>query len=456
MTIPFSKVSIGEEEQAAVAKVLASGWLAAGPETEAFEQEFASYIGVPTDDNLGFIERPYCIFTNSCTSALKIAYNILKEYGYEGIYYPDNTFVATYSAAAELGLDVCPIGGYDGDICLSQDTPALNADKSLKTNTIVHGESTALYSVIEKSEKDRGFLLEPSSEKGNVQVQRLNSKQFQEFRTQNIPTIGIGINGLRGSTGERRYVINVGQLKQLVGLTKITNTSKSEGIGNGSALDAITSMTSKKMAFTNVHYGSVRDDSPCLVEDSAHRIEPNDPLTGLMRCYSFYATKNMTTGSGGMFVTTSKEIYERARTFWKDGLSTSTHERQSGRAWDYGIKGLVSGYDGNDIAAAIGRVQLRKLPGFTRRRNQIRDEYNAALGQSWQGNHLYPYFVDSTDHVGSLIEHLREQGISAGYHYPGTGWLGVSLPIYPGLTDDEVSYVVQGVQSWKRPTKQSK
>lgn len=330
MTIPFSKVSIGEEEQAAVAKVLASGWLAAGPETEAFEQEFASYIGVPTDDNLGFIERPYCIFTNSCTSALKIAYKWADERGIAYLEYPKNTFCATYSAGEEIGMTMY-------EYAPKHDQP--NTDPDIRVN---------------------------------------------------------------------------------------------------------------------MHYGGVKDETPCLIEDSAHRIEANDPLVGKIRCYSFYATKNMTTGSGGMFVTNDKDIYDYARLCWKDGLTTSTLERQSGRAWDYRVEAMAGGYDGNDIAAAIGRVQLRKLPEITRRRNQIRDQYNAALGQSWQGNHLYPYFVDSTDHVGSLIGHLREQGISAGYHYPGTGWLGVSLPIYPGLTDDEVNYVVEGVKSWKRPTKQSK
>ena len=64
--IPFSKVTIGEEEIEAVSRVMRSGWLAAGPETKAFEEEFAAYVGVK-----------YAIFTNSCTSALKNAYKWL-------------------------------------------------------------------------------------------------------------------------------------------------------------------------------------------------------------------------------------------------------------------------------------------------------------------------------------------------------------------------------------------
>lgn len=327
MNIPFSKVTIGEEEQAAVAKVLSSGWLAAGPETEAFEQEFGQYIGEQSNDGLASV-APYCIFTNSCTSALKIAYKWWQANGGLSFTCKPNTFCATYSAGIEMGLTYYPMDQREGN-----------------------------------------------------------------------PTC----------------------------------------------------------ARVNMAYGGIKDERVCEIEDSAHRIEPNDPLVGKIRCYSFYATKNMTTGSGGMFVTNDKEIYDFARLCWKDGITTSTYERQHSKgAWDYRVKTMAGGYDGNDIAAAIGRVQLRKLPEFTRRRNQIRDMYNDAFGQSWQGCHLYPYFINSTDDIGGLIDHLKELGISSGYHYPGTGWLGVSLPIYPLLTDDEVAYVIKGVKSWKPSTKKSK
>lgn len=311
--IPFSKVSIGIEELEAVQRVLASGWLAAGPETEAFEREFADYVGAK-----------YAIFTNSCTSALKMAYKWAKEQGCGIAVYPQNTFCATYSAAVEMGLSA----------------------------------------YAREFDKQEDYLLDPSC----------------------CPV--------------------------------------------------------------NVHYGGIKDTMPSIIEDSAHRIEPNDPLVGKIRCYSFYATKNMTTGSGGMFVTNDKEIYERARLYWKDGLTTSTADRARG-AVGYEIKAMAGGYDGNDIAAAIGRVQLKKLPEFTKRRNAIRDRYNAAFGQTWLGNHLYPYFVAQEDQVGSLIAHLKEHGIQSSYHYPGTGWLGVSLPIYPDLTEEEQEYIIKTVRKWK-------
>lgn len=313
MNIAYSRPTLGEEEDKAALNVLHSGWLACGPETAAFEKEFAEYVGCK-----------YAIFTNSCTSALKIAYKWLVENTpstndpYQArvmaVSIPKNTFCATYSAAKEVGL------GY-----------------------FWHGDTT------------------------------------------------------------------------WSGLVRV-----------------------------NMSYGGVKDETPCLIEDSAHRIEPNDPLIGKIRCYSFYVTKNMTTGQGGMFCTNDKEIYDYARLQWRDGLTTSTADRLSGFT-GYRVEAMAGGYDGNDIAAAIGRVQLRKLPEFTRRRNEIRDKYNNGFDQQWGGNHLYPFFVKDEESVYKAIALLKERGIACSHNYPGTGWNGISLPIYPLLTNEEVDYIIENV-----------
>ena len=206
-------------------------------------------------------------------------------------------------------------------------------------------------------------------------------------------------------------------------------------------------LENSQMINVTVHYGGMKDEGAADIEDSAHRIEPKDPLIGKIRCYSFYVTKAMTTGYGGMFVTDGEEIYKKARLYWQDGISKSTYDRQSG-GWNYTVKAMAGGYDGNDIAAAIGIEQLKKLPGFLKRRREIRDVYNTAFGQNWEGTTLFPFMVRSVDKVGSLIEYLSKVGIQASYHYPQTGWLGVSLPIYPSLTDKEQSEIINAVLTW--------
>lgn len=314
--IAFSKPTITEEEIEAAAAVMRSGWLAAGPETEAFEQEFAEYVGVK-----------HAIFTNSCTSALKMAYKYLLETDSGAyIHYPENTFCATYSAAIEMGLESFP---------RAADGSTLNRE----------------------------------------------DKWLAKYRV-------------------------------------------------------------------NMAYGSIKDENPCFIEDSAHRIEPNDPLVGKIRCYSFYTTKNMTTsGAGGMLVTNDEEIYKTCRTYWRDGLTTTTLDRQSGPV-DYEVVAMAGGYDSTDVAAAVGRTQLRKLPDFTRRRNQIRERYNAAFGTEWAGNHLFCLDLGSPSRVSECRKYLWELGIGSGYHYPGTGWTKISLPIYPLLTDDEQDIVIRSVKSF--------
>lgn len=200
------------------------------------------------------------------------------------------------------------------------------------------------------------------------------------------------------------------------------------------------------------HYGGILWDinrGAINIEDSAHRIEPNDILVSQIRCYSFHEGKNMACGfrsSGGMFVTKDKEIYEWAKLQLNDG-------RIGGTEAGYKVVAMAGGYEGDPIAATIGRVQLTKLPAFDERRIEIRNMYNQAFNADWQGTHLYPYFVKNTEQIKDLRIKLSEKGIETSYHYPnidGTyrkDWLAVSLPIYPLLTNDEVEYIINAVLS---------
>lgn len=194
-----------------------------------------------------------------------------------------------------------------------------------------------------------------------------------------------------------------------------------------------------KTVTVNVHFGGVLNPNGCDIEDSAHRIERNDPLIGKIRCYSFHPNKNMTSGGGGMFVTTDKDIYERALLWINDGLARTALGR-----FDYTIESYAGGYEGFDLNAAIGREQLKKLPELNRKRNELVARYNEAFNTSWTGNHIFPLFLRDYDQVKEAIIALEGLEVSCKSHYPGSNVL--TLPLFPSLSRHEQEEVISKVK----------
>jgi len=136
---------------------------------------------------------------------------------------------------------------------------------------------------------------------------------------------------------------------------------------------------------------SAQRHGAAVVEDAAHAlparyrgrtIGTRDPahesVTNLV-AYSFYATKNLTTGEGGM-LTGPPDLIEQARMWSLHGMSRDAHKRYTaGGSWEYDV--LVPGfkYNMSDIQAAIGIHQLRRLEAMQARRRQIVDCYDEAL-----------------------------------------------------------------------------
>lgn len=198
-----------------------------------------------------------------------------------------------------------------------------------------------------------------------------------------------------------------------------------------------------------------------IIEDSAHRIEKDqckdNPATVV---FSFYATKNMTTGEGGMVCTNNKYLAEKIRLLIFHGIRQNAWTRTKNKTFQYGAE--IVGWKGNmsDIQAAIGLEQLKKLPKFTKRRNEIIALYNQAFGQENKGNHLYPLKVKNQKY---FLEKMKRNGIQCSVHYyplhlmPAyKGFLRtdlsiteewakthVSIPLYPSLTDRQVNYIIK-------------
>ncbi len=201
-------------------------------------------------------------------------------------------------------------------------------------------------------------------------------------------------------------------------------------------------------------------------------------------CFSFYATKNLTTGEGGMICTGREDLAERARIMCLHGISKDAWKRYSAEgSWYYEIQAPGYKYNLPDLLAAVGLAQIRKLSAFQERRRSIVARYTAAFGgldalecpvahahveHAW---HLYVLRLRLdrlTISRDQFIQELRARGIGTSVHFiplhlhpyyrETYGYRPedfpvaydayrrmISLPLHPRMTDADVDRVVRAV-----------
>ena len=360
--IPIAKPLIGDEEINAVIEVLKSGMLAHGKEVEAFEREFAGYLGAK-----------HGIAVTNGTAALDVALKALKIGPGDEVITSPFTFIASVNSI------------------LFQGAKPVFADIDPKT-----------------------FNLDP-----NEVLERINEK-----------TKAIIVVHLYGQPADMK-------------------------------------------AFSEI----AEDHKLYLVEDcaQAHGAEFDGRKVGTfgdIAAFSFYPTKNMTTGEGGMVVTNDDELAEKARLIRNHGQTKKYLHEELG----YNLRMT-------NIAAAIGRVQLRKLDEWNEKRIE-----NAKLltdGIKRIGGLTPPYVDPRVKHVfhqyvirvedefpmsrDELAQKLREKGVGTGIHYPMPVHhqpfyqkLGypeeicqnaveaskrvLSLPVHPSVSREDVEYILQTLE----------
>lgn len=204
-----------------------------------------------------------------------------------------------------------------------------------------------------------------------------------------LATLGIG-RGDKVLTTTMTFAASVNVIEH-VGATPVLCDVERDTL-NISPTEIEKKLTPDVKAIIPVHYsGHPVDLDPILdmakkrgiavVEDAAHSL----PATykgksigshGNMVAWSFYATKNITTCEGGM-LTGDPQLLERARVLHLHGMSKDAARRyEKGGSWKYEILAPGFKYNMTDVAAAIGRVQLRRMWDFQRRRDQIVAHYN--------------------------------------------------------------------------------
>jgi dTDP-4-amino-4,6-dideoxygalactose transaminase len=265
--------------------------------------------------------------------------------------------------------------------------------------------------------------------------------------------------------------------------------------------DAKKKITERTRAIIPVHFGGACADMSSItdlaslhklhvVEDAAHAFPASyqgrmigtiSPLTA----FSFYVTKTITTGEGGMVVTDNDELASRMRTMRLHGMSRDAWKRYAaGGTWRYEILEAGFKYNLTDLQAALGIVQLAKAQRLRQQREAVAARYTERLAGSdaftlpsapadqMHAWHLYVIRLNTEVLRGSrdqIIDELREAGIGTSVHfiplhchpYYQSRWnyrVGdfpvaehyfercISLPLFPDMTDDEVDYVAEALR----------
>ncbi len=266
---------------------------------------------------------------------------------------------------------------------------------------------------------------------------------------------------------------------------------------NISLLEIEKAITPKTKAIIPVHYGG----QPCdldeinelakkynlkVLEDAAHSLPATYKGKKIgtisdVTCFSFYATKTLSTGEGGMICTNNDEIAERAAIMRMHGINRNAWKRYSeSGSWYYEVVAPGYKYNFTDLQASLGIPQLKKVDDMWNARKKIAQRYTEALKDnemitlhtikedresSW---HLYPIRLNLemlTKNRAQVIDEMKKNDVGVGVHfmpvhqhlfYSETFKLDdknypvasaafprlMSLPIYPGMTDKSVEKVI--------------
>ena len=351
--IPAARPEIGEDERAAVDRVLRSGILAQGPEVAAFESEFSE-----------LVDGRHSIAVNSGTSALHLAFLAAGIKPGDEVIVPSFSFAATANAVSLVGATPVFV-----DIELDHfaiDVAAVEAAITPRTTAIM---PVHLY----------------------------------------------------------------GHPADMVGLTALAE--KHDLLLFEDAAQA--------------HAASVEGKPVGAWSEAAS--------------FSFYPTKNMTSGEGGMITTSSDEVNRLARMLRNQGME---------RRYENELIGFNTRM--TDIHAAIGRVQLRKLGAWTEARQRNAAYFNEHLDgvitppTAANAVHVYhQYTIRVVDHDrDAFANELANRGVSSGVYYPTpihrlpsfgldldlpntelAAQQVLSLPVYPSLTDAERESIVEAVNA---------
>jgi len=381
--IPFARVTCNGDEIRNVTEVINSGWLTTAGKTHEFEQRFRNRVG-----------SHFACAVNSCTAALHLALEALNVGPGDKVLVPTMTFTATAEVVRYLGADPVFLD-------------------------VEYGSSLVTVAILRQAIENHS-----------------NIKVFMpvHFGGQAAPLLS----------------------------------------GDGQGL-----------------LGLCRRNNIRIIEDAAHAfparcLGKTIGSIGDVTCFSFYANKTITTGEGGMLTTDDPDIAKRIKVMRLHGIDRDVWDRftSDNPAWEYDVVAPGFKYNMPDLAAAIGLAQLEKAERFREQRERCARFYIENLADV-EAIDLPLIHVPMEDHAWHLfvivlnehapvsrnrfIELMADRGIGTSVHYkplhrmtyyrkryqlkpedfPNAEriWKGcVSLPIYPSLTDEELTYIVETIR----------
>lgn len=206
-------------------------------------------------------------------------------------------------------------------------------------------------------------------------------------------------------------------------------------------------ITKKTRAIMVMHYGGYPCDMPAImdlagrhnlfvIEDAAHA--PGAHINGRMMgawgnigSFSFFPNKNMTTGEGGMLTTNDDNLARKLRELRSHGMTTLTWDRHRGHAWSYDVVDLGYNYRIDELRAALGLEQLKKLHRNNNRRKEMTQRYRLLMKQlapeisipfedfPWEPSyHILPVLLPAGANRTRFSEAMKTRKIQTSLHYP--------------------------------------
>ena len=382
--VPLADIDLGTEEIEVVADVLRSRWLSMGPITAEFERCFAEYIGVK-----------YAFAVTNCTAALHLAHLALGAGPGDKIICPSLTFVATanairYTGATPVFADITSVD----DLNNAPDDIEARIDASTKGICVLHygGYPCNMERITDIAKRHKLYVVEDAA----------HAPGAATWITEDATARGAQVLRKCGSLGD---------------------------IG----------------------------------------------------CFSFFSNKNMATGEGGMLTTDNDVLAEKIKLLRAHGMTSLTWDREQGHSFSYDVVALGYNYRIDEIRSAIGLTQLRKLESNNQRRAEATHVYRERLQdidgisipfmhtKSISSYHIFPIVLQEGSARQSFMHFMREKGIQTSIHYPPVHTFShyksscqpgslpiteevatriVTLPLYPGITREQVEYVIETVQQW--------